>query len=311
MRSNKVGQMATQKSTKSSEVQEKVSNQAIECGVVMPISATSNHDGTHWARVQTLLHRGIRDAGLVPKNVWTDSAVDRITPRILNNLFAVTIAVCDISDLNPNVMLELGMRLTSKKPTVIVAEKGSTIPFDIKDFEALIYPNDLNILDMEVFFEQLKHYLQERVKSYQDGHYQPFLKDVDFEFLEPAGRAVPFENLVETRLDRIMMRLESLSPQSSRIDSSQEKVRFVKHKIQSQGLLVELDGEITHEISEVDQIIEDKTQYKCTIISPKMLLVPIPLPVRPGMIREINDALVAAGVKANIESVQLSPLEQS
>lgn len=127
----------------------------LDCGVIMPISATTGFDAAYWSDVQFLHHRAIRQAGLDPKNVWTGSSVDRITPRILGNLFEVPIALCDITDLNANVMLELGMRLTSKKPTVVVSIEGAKRPFDINDFEIVSYPKDLNIIGMERYFEAI------------------------------------------------------------------------------------------------------------------------------------------------------------
>lgn len=194
-----------------------------ECGVIMPISASINHDASHWLDVQTLHHRGIELAGLKPKNVWTGSAVDRITPRILGSLLTAPIALCDISDLNPNVMLELGLRLASKKPTIVVAEEGSTIPFDIKDFETLMYPANLNLLGMERYFEQLAGQLTSKLEAVENGTYEPFLSGVTFDYLEPEGRAIPFEKLVESRLDAITTRLDSIEFLSSLVTKREEQ----------------------------------------------------------------------------------------
>jgi hypothetical protein len=204
--------VAQKKGTEANEAPPAQEEERKTCGIIMPISATSTHEAHHWGRVQQLLHRGVEQAGLEPKNVWAGSSIDRITPRILGNLFGFPIALCDISDLNPNVMLELGMRLTSKKPTVVVAEKGSTIPFDIRDFEAIFYPSDLNILDMEVFFEELSFQLQSKLAAYENGTYDAFLKDIGpIDVLEPESKAVPFQQLVESRLDTIMSRIDQIT----------------------------------------------------------------------------------------------------
>ena len=185
------------------------------CGIVMPISATTTvHDEAHWARVQTLLHRAVRGAGIEPKNVWVGQATDRITERILSNLFEVPIALCDITDLNPNVMLELGMRLTSKRPTIVVMEQGPRPPFVIGDFEAITYPPDLNILDMEDFFEVLKNNLREKLAAWKAGDYKPFLRNITIDVLEPEARQVPFEELVTQQLEAISARLERVDARS-------------------------------------------------------------------------------------------------
>lgn len=185
------------------------------CGIMMPISATLGHGEGHWSDVLSLFHRAVRTAGLEPRNVWIGDSTDRITKRILNNLFSAPIALCDISDLNPNVMLELGMRLTSKKPTVVVVEKDGKIPFDIGDFEAITYPSDLNIIEMEKFLHRLEEQLKSKLAAWKSDSYIPFLKDIGpFDFLEPDARAVPFERLMERQLDAIMARLEKLDRRS-------------------------------------------------------------------------------------------------
>lgn len=184
------------------------------CGLIMPISATENHDEKHWAAVQTLLHRGIRSAGLTPANVW-EGVNDRISKRIVSNIFRQDIVVADISDLNPNVMLELGLRLASKKPTVVVFNKGGRIPFDINDVEAIPYPPDLNILEMESFFEKFSTLLKARLESHRNGTYEPYLSDVVVEVLEPQTKEMSVENLVLERLNELGGRISRIERNTS------------------------------------------------------------------------------------------------
>lgn len=184
------------------------------CGLIMPISATANHDEKHWAAVQKLLHRGIRKAGLEPANVW-EGVNDRISKRIVSNIFREVIVVADISDLNPNVMLELGLRLASKKPTVIIFEKGGQIPFDIADVGALPYPGDLNILEMEAFFEDFSALLTTRLAAFANDTYEPYLGDVVVEVLEPQTKEVSIGEVVLERLEEITLRMSRLEKISS------------------------------------------------------------------------------------------------
>ena len=101
------------------------------CGIIMPISHTDdNHTEAHWAAVLKFIMTAIERAGMTPQPVWTNADYDVIQAKILQNLFENEIVVCDVSTKNPNVMLELGMRLTTKRPTVIIAEEGTMLPFD-------------------------------------------------------------------------------------------------------------------------------------------------------------------------------------
>ncbi|WP_333612045.1 hypothetical protein [Brevundimonas bullata] len=98
------------------------------CGIIMPISATDNFSEKHWSNVQSLLHRAIRQADFIPVNVWAGEVIDRISERIIGNIFSHDIVVVDTSDLNPNVMLELGLRLASKKTYGSISRKGRYYP---------------------------------------------------------------------------------------------------------------------------------------------------------------------------------------
>lgn len=270
-----------------------------ECGIIMPISATTSHDASHWADVQELLHRAVRMAELEPKNVWAGSAIDRITPRILSNLFSVPIAVCDISDLNPNVMLELGMRLTSKKPTIVVAENGSQIPFDIRDFEAIFYPGDLSILGMEKFFDELKEQLTSKLTAFNHKQYEPFLKDIAIEFLEPQGRAVPFEKLVESRLDSIVSRIEEMAQGRSSGSKDAQNVQRAARSAPSGTIVVILEGGSLNS-REALRAITEKTTLLGSVIDDGTIYIPFGNKPTSATIGRVEKALKDAGISAAI-----------
>jgi hypothetical protein len=189
------------------------------CGIIMPISATSGHSEKHWADIQKLLHRCVTDAGFQPVNVWINEASERISERMIGNIFSVDIAIADISDLNPNVMLELGLRLASKKPTIIVVNTGGFIPFDIRDFNAIYYPVDMNILGMEAFFEELAHNLTVKHASSISGSYKPFLSSIIVDVLSPETRTLPVDDLILQQLEIIESKVSSLESRIPRTSS--------------------------------------------------------------------------------------------
>ncbi len=143
-------------------------------------------------------------------NVWENTAADRVSERIIANIFEQPLVVADISDLNPNVMLELGLRLASKKPTVVVVNSGGAIPFDIRDFHAIIYPADLNMLGMEEFFRKLSKTLKEKYQAFTSENYQPFLGSVVVDVISPGHREVSFDEAIVDRLQEISVRLAQL-----------------------------------------------------------------------------------------------------
>lgn len=182
------------------------------CGLIMPISGTTPaHTTEHWAKVQKLLHRSINVAGFEPINVWLNSSTDRVSERIIGNIFQFPVVIVDISDLNPNVMLELGMRLASKKPTVVVVNDGGTIPFDIRDFHAIHYPGDMNMLGMEEFFTVLEASIREKYTASLKDNYTPFLGHIVVDVLSPQERVVGINELIIDRMDSIERKIANLS----------------------------------------------------------------------------------------------------
>lgn len=186
---------------------------AKKCGIVMPISATASNDAQHWRSVLSLIERtisSIDDIEIVTSPVWKGENNDRISERIIGNIFSSDIVIADISDLNPNVMIEVGFRLSSKKPTIIICDNTTNIPFDIKDMKAIIYPNDLNIIDMEAFFKDLKESAIRKLKAFDADSYIPFLENIIIEVAEPKQKNEPIMNIILDRIDNISSRISNI-----------------------------------------------------------------------------------------------------
>jgi nucleoside 2-deoxyribosyltransferase len=82
----------------------------------------------------------------------------RITLQIANELGSADVVIADLSDLNPNVMYELGARQGLGRPYVLMAEDGMSLPFDLLDFRTIFYRLDLDGVDAAK--EQLRAQLQ-------------------------------------------------------------------------------------------------------------------------------------------------------
>jgi hypothetical protein len=66
-----------------------------------------------------------------------------IISDITNRLKEADIVIADISVENANVYYELGYAHAIGKPTILLAEKGKTLPFDISGFRTLFYENSI------------------------------------------------------------------------------------------------------------------------------------------------------------------------
>jgi hypothetical protein len=178
----------------------------------MPISGMAGYEPNHWTEVREVLERAIETAGFKPQPVWEGGDADIIHDRIVNHLYSIPIAVCDASGLNPNVMLELGMRLSFAKPVVIVSDDLSTLPFDTRIIEHMGYPRDLHIFRAEKFIEALADKIKSVHSRAVEGTYKPFIKNFGpIEPGSPGNEEKSLSDYIVSRLDQLSSSVATLS----------------------------------------------------------------------------------------------------
>lgn len=179
------------------------------CGIIMPISySDDDHTEEHWKNVRQVIEVAIEKSGLLPQPVWQNGDFDVIQARILKNLFENEIVVCDISTRNPNVMLEFGMRLTTKKPTIVIAERGTPLPFDTSVINTEFYDHSLDYVSTADFITRLAKAVIDTRIAVENGTYHAYLEHFRFETVEPATISITADQRIETRLDEIISRLK-------------------------------------------------------------------------------------------------------
>ncbi len=66
-----------------------------------------------------------------------------ITKQVVNLLVTADIAVADLTDHNPNVFYEMGIRHATRQPTIHVRHRGTKIPFDNSQMRTFEYEFDI------------------------------------------------------------------------------------------------------------------------------------------------------------------------
>lgn len=151
--------------------------QKLMCGIVMPISEIDGCSDVHWKEVYSILSQSIEKAGFNSNLVSNSDDVGVIQKRIIQNLYDNPIVVVDVSGKNPNVMLELGIRLAFDKPTIIIKDDKTDYSFDTSPIEHLEYPRDLRFSKIVEFKERLADKIsQTHKKASSDENYSTFLK---------------------------------------------------------------------------------------------------------------------------------------
>ncbi|MFX0075023.1 MAG: hypothetical protein ACFE96_06240 [Candidatus Hermodarchaeota archaeon] len=177
----------------------------ISCFVIMPFSQSSEkHTEKYWTNhFNEFLKPTIEELPEI-KVFRIEVLREDILDTIINNLVVADIVIADITDHNPNVFWELGVRQSFRHNTIIIAEIGTELPFDLSVKATIFY--DLTEKEKIVEF---------RVKfkdAILDCINNPY--KTDSHVLERlSGRGSLYEIL---RLDEARRRVEALLVESKR-----------------------------------------------------------------------------------------------
>lgn len=110
------------------------------CFVIMPFSETSEkHTEKYWTdHFQNFLKPLIEECGQLEAR-RSESLRGDILKQIITNLVVSPIVVADLTDFNPNVYWELGVRQSFRYGTITIAEVGTALPFDVFAKGTLFY----------------------------------------------------------------------------------------------------------------------------------------------------------------------------
>lgn len=125
------------------------------CFVVMPFSqTTTSHTEKYWDDFFENVKYIMSSLGYECERseVGPYSLFNNIVTQIENSDLVIAV----LTDFNPNVWYELGLRHTLKNGTIMLLEEGQTVPFDIKNFGIVFYNDSFN------FHKELK----DKIESY-------------------------------------------------------------------------------------------------------------------------------------------------
>jgi len=121
----------------------------------MPFSQTEMHSKAYWNRhFKEFLKPLIKECGDL-KVSRSKALRGDLVKEIVESLYDSDIVVADLTDWNPNVFWELGVRLSFKHGTITIAEEGTKLPFDISTKGTLYYPeNHIRIQEFRTQFKK-------------------------------------------------------------------------------------------------------------------------------------------------------------
>lgn len=225
------------------------SDEAQECFVIAPIGPPRSD-----TRDQTegLLDEAIRPVvmgfGLDVTAPHQIAEAGSIPKQVIQYLLGSELVIADLTDLNPNVMYELAVRHAKGKPVVPIAERDTSLPFDITTQRTIFYEDSMHGLS------QLKPTLEDAVEEAlsDDSPDNPIYNaQQDFQMRE----AVAGDNTMEYLLDRIDDIESSVSrdggaPNEERVDDLEQRL----------SQLTKEREQFNHEVERLKDRLEEKNQ---------------------------------------------------
>jgi hypothetical protein len=104
----------------------------LACFVIMPFKERTGEfmPGFFEEVLNSLIIPAVTDAGFEVKTANRQGS-DIIHSTIISEVLNADMCVCDLSEHNPNVLFELGMRLAHEKPVALIHAEGTQRVFDV------------------------------------------------------------------------------------------------------------------------------------------------------------------------------------
>lgn len=163
-----------------------------KCFVIMPFSKTNGkHDEKYWTQFFVEFVKPELKAHGYEAHRY-EATPESITKGIVENLQSFNLVLAVLTDYNPNVWYELGVRHSLRKGTIMIIEKGQRIPFDVNDYGVIQYAKHEDLAELakdKKFKEDLARYIRRAEAGVQDSPVKDFLNmDLIFTINRALGR---------------------------------------------------------------------------------------------------------------------------
>lgn len=107
---------------------------------MMPISNQGDYEENHFTKIyEQIIQPAVKEAGFEAFRVDEDRVSENIMSKIYKAIQECEMAVCDLSNRNPNVLYELGLRHAYDKPVVLIQDEKTDRIFDISGISTVTY----------------------------------------------------------------------------------------------------------------------------------------------------------------------------
>lgn len=224
------------------------------CFVIMPFSETSpEHTEEYWTKHFETFLKPLIEANPNLEARQSQALRGDILRGIITDLVVSRVVLADLTDHNPNVFWELGVRQSFKHGTVTIAEVDTKLPFDVSGKGTLFYyPKDH--LKMGEFRKSFGEAIQDYLKNPDnpDSHVLETL----------SGRGTLFEIF---RKDEALRRLNALVSEVERnVKPFGDAVRIAQENKDNPGLGKSFRGRLRYSAVELlmtNRYIEEEEAF--------------------------------------------------
>ena len=111
-----------------------------KCLVIMPCSDTSSCDRKEWLAIfEEFIKPAVEESGFNYQCIRANPVHGRINESVIDELNRSELVIADLTDKNPHVFYELGIRHGLRDKTILISQKVNDIPADFRDYIHVIY----------------------------------------------------------------------------------------------------------------------------------------------------------------------------
>lgn len=132
------------------------------CFVISPIGKKGTDHYTRFREVLDYVIKSAVKASGYELEVLRADDIDRagsFIKDILESLYSSFVVIADLTEQNPNVFYELGVRHSLRPRTILIAQSVDDIPSDLREYRSIVY--DTSAKGAANFTQRLKGYLSE------------------------------------------------------------------------------------------------------------------------------------------------------
>lgn len=194
---------------------------------------------------EDLIKPALEDAGYDVARA--DSFLDQqnILRDIVRGITNAHLIVADLTNLNPNVLYELGLCHGQRIPTVLLAQSMEEVPFDLRSYRILIYTTR---------FDQV-HKLKQSLKEIGEKH-----KTGTITFSSPIIDFLPHETRILTEKTPEILTEKSSEEVTKEVEEEKGVLDFVVEGEEAAGKINEIFLEIAKETEVIGNKMKDHTK---------------------------------------------------